>query len=186
MVEKHWDLIDAEFALAEGGDVPVRNGSLRYVGVATTEKVPNTITLVARGTSGHGSMPRLDNPIVHVAAAIEKIGAYQPPMRFIETTKTFFERTAQISTPDGVPPTHLTIRRLDRWRWRRCGARMSATTRCPDLDLPNIIKGGFRVNVIQATPKRLDARSLPGEDMDKLVADLKRSSTTRWWRSRTP
>jgi acetylornithine deacetylase/succinyl-diaminopimelate desuccinylase-like protein len=42
MVQAHWEAIDAEFALAEGGDVPARNGRVRYVGVATTEKVPHT------------------------------------------------------------------------------------------------------------------------------------------------
>src|SRR5204862_4879639 len=80
--------------------IPTRNGRVRYVGVATTEKTPNTVTLTARGTSAHGSMPRLDNPIVHLAAAVAKIGAYQPPMRLIDTTRVFFERTAAISPPD--------------------------------------------------------------------------------------
>src|SRR5262245_7739974 len=99
MVDNHWDKIAAEFALAEGGDIPTRAGHVRYVGVATTEKVPTGTRGVAHGTSGHGSMPRPDNPIVHLSAAIAKIGAYQPPMRLIETTKVFFERTAAISPP---------------------------------------------------------------------------------------
>ncbi|MEP7309870.1 MAG: M20/M25/M40 family metallo-hydrolase [Acidobacteriota bacterium] len=176
MVAKHWDLVEAEFALAEGGDVPVRNGNVRYVGVATTEKVPNTITLVARGTSGHGSMPRLDNPIVHLAAAIEKIGAYQPPMRFIETTKTFFERTAKISAPDeAFLLTHLddpTIGPIAQATLRRTNVTYNSMLRTSIS--PNIIKGGFRVNVIPGDAEAtLDVRSLPGEDMDKLVVDLK-------------
>ena len=176
MVDKHWDLVDAEFALAEGGEVPVRNGRVRYVGVATTEKVPNTVTLTAKGTSGHGSMPRLDNPIVHIAAAIEKIGAYQPPLRFIETTKTFFERTARISAPDeAFLLTHLDdpiVGPMAQATLRRTNVTYNSMLRTSIS--PNIIKGGFRVNVIPGDAEAtLDVRSLPGEDMDQLVADLK-------------
>ncbi|MCX6553264.1 MAG: M20/M25/M40 family metallo-hydrolase, partial [Acidobacteria bacterium] len=48
MVDKHWEQIDCEFALAEGGTVPMRNGVVRYMGVATTEKLPRRLRLVAR------------------------------------------------------------------------------------------------------------------------------------------
>jgi acetylornithine deacetylase/succinyl-diaminopimelate desuccinylase-like protein len=176
MVEKHWDTIDAEFALAEGGDVPMRDGRVRYVGVATTEKVPNIVTLLARGTSGHGSMPRLDNPIVHLAAAIEKLGAYQPPMRFIDTTRTFFERTARISSPDeAFLLTHLDdpiLGPMAQAMLRRTSVAYNSMLRTSIS--PNIIKGGFLRNVIPGDAEAtLDVRSLPGEDMDKLVADLK-------------
>ena len=52
------------------------------------------------GVSGHGSKPRLDNAIVHLAAAVAKIGEWQPPMRLNETTRTFFKRLAAISPPE--------------------------------------------------------------------------------------
>jgi acetylornithine deacetylase/succinyl-diaminopimelate desuccinylase-like protein len=172
MVDKHWDEIDAELALAEGGDIPTRNGRVRYVGVATTEKRPNTVTLVAHGTSGHGSMPRLDNPIAHLSAAIAKIAAYQPPMRLIETTKAFFERTATISPPDeAFLLTHLSDPAVQE-TLRRTNVTYNSMLRTSIS--PNIVKGGFRVNVIPGDAEAtLDVRSLPGEDMDKLVADLK-------------
>jgi acetylornithine deacetylase/succinyl-diaminopimelate desuccinylase-like protein len=172
MVDKHWDTIDAELALAEGGDIPTRNGLIRYLGVATTEKTPNTVTLVARGTSGHGSMPRLDNPIAHLAAAVATIGAYQPPMRLIETTKTFFERTAAISSPDDAfLLTHLSDPAVQE-TLRRTNITYNSMLRTSIS--PNIIKGGFRVNVIPGDAEAtLDVRALPGEDMDRLVAELK-------------
>lgn len=176
MVDRHWDAIDSEFALAEGGDMPVRDGRVRYVGVATTEKVPNSLRLVARGTSGHGSMPRLDNPIVHLANAIARIGAYEPPMRLNETTKTFFERTAGISLPaETFLLTHLddpVVGTLVQNTLRRTNIQYSSMLRTSIS--PNIIKGGFRTNVIPGDAEAtLDVRALPDENMDKLVADLK-------------
>ena len=66
LVANHWDAIAAEIALAEGGETAVRDQKVRYVGVATTEKVPTGMVLTARGTAGHGSVPRPDNPIEHM------------------------------------------------------------------------------------------------------------------------
>lgn len=75
MVEKHWDEIEAEYALAEGGYVSARNGKARFVEITTTEKVPRGLKLVAHGTAGHGSRPRPDNAIVRLAAAVAKFGS---------------------------------------------------------------------------------------------------------------
>src|ERR1044072_6250756 len=49
MVEQHWDKIECEFALNEGGAIYAPEGRVKYVGVATTEKVPRGFRLVARG-----------------------------------------------------------------------------------------------------------------------------------------
>src|SRR5579872_1063686 len=100
MVNRHWDAIEAEYALAEGGYVSARNGKVRFVEVTTTEKVPRGLKLVAHGTAGHGSRPRPDNAIIRLAAAVAKFGSWQPPMRLNATTRTYFERLATISQPD--------------------------------------------------------------------------------------
>jgi acetylornithine deacetylase/succinyl-diaminopimelate desuccinylase-like protein len=81
MVDQHFDEIDAEFALTEGGTTTLENGRVTTVQIATTEKAPRRVRLVANGTSGHGSVPRLDNALVHLGAAVQKIGTWQTPMR---------------------------------------------------------------------------------------------------------
>src|SRR5439155_15307951 len=40
LVEKHWEKIDSEYALNEGGDFVLQNGKLLYAGVSSTEKLP--------------------------------------------------------------------------------------------------------------------------------------------------
>ena len=57
MVSRHFDEIDAEFALTEGGTARLENGRVTVVQVGTTEKVPRRARLVATGNSGHGSVP---------------------------------------------------------------------------------------------------------------------------------
>src|SRR5260370_8461504 len=61
LVTAHWDKIDGEFALNEGGWAYEKNGLRRYCGVATTEKVPRALRGTAKAPSGHRSVPRPDN-----------------------------------------------------------------------------------------------------------------------------
>ena len=100
MVDQHFDEIDAEFAFTEGGTSALENGRVTTVQIATTEKAPRRVRLVANGTSGHGSVPRLDNALVHLGAAVQKIGTWQTPMRLNDTTRTYFEKLAAISPPE--------------------------------------------------------------------------------------
>jgi acetylornithine deacetylase/succinyl-diaminopimelate desuccinylase-like protein len=54
VADQHWAAIDAEFCLAEGGSIVRRQGKRREMRIATTEKIPYGMRLVARGTAGHG------------------------------------------------------------------------------------------------------------------------------------
>jgi acetylornithine deacetylase/succinyl-diaminopimelate desuccinylase-like protein len=177
MVNERWDKIECEFALNEGGWTLVENGKVRYVAVATTEKVANTTRLVAHGTSGHGSMPRPDNPIVHLAAAVAKLGEFQPPMRLNETTREFFKRLAAISPPaESMFYSNIenpVIGKMVEETFRRNNIMLNSTLRTSIS--PNIIKGGFRSNVIPDDAEvTLDIRALPDEDMNEFIAQLKR------------
>lgn len=100
MVKEHFGAIDAEFALTEGGGATIENGRVTRVNIQTTEKVPRRFKLVATGTSGHGSVPRLDNPLTHLSAAVAKIGNWVTPMRLNETTRAYFGKLAAISPPE--------------------------------------------------------------------------------------
>jgi acetylornithine deacetylase/succinyl-diaminopimelate desuccinylase-like protein len=177
MVEQHWDKIECEYALNEGGMIYSANGKVKYVGVATTEKVPRGFRLVARGTSGHGSIPRPDNAITHLAAAVAKVGNWQSPMRLSETTRAFFSRLAKISPADeAFLYTHLE----DPANSETVQEKIRATNGSYNSMLrtsivPTIIKGGFRSNVIPGDAEAtLDVRALPDEDIDALAAALRK------------
>ncbi len=173
MVREHWDKIESEYALNEGGDFALGpDGTVRVVGVSPTEKVPRGLKVTAHGTSGHGSMPRLDDPVTHIALAIGKIGTWQPPMRLNETTKAFFERLAKISDAEHAwYYTHLDDPKTQQeFREKEIGFNSMLRTSIA----PTIIKGGFRENVIPADAEAtLDIRALPDEDMTKFTATLK-------------
>ncbi|HEX4809358.1 MAG TPA: M20/M25/M40 family metallo-hydrolase [Bryobacteraceae bacterium] len=176
MVKQHWDAIDAEYALAEGGGGLARQGKLIAVTVSTTEKSPRPTLLRAAGTAGHGSIPRLDNPIAHVAAAVAKVAAHQPPMRLNDTTRAYFEKLATISDPEHADrynhiadPARTEEVQAYLARWEPQLYSMLRTS-----VVPTIINAGFRTNVIPSTAEAtLDVRALPDENMDNLYGYLR-------------
>ena len=113
LIAKYWDKIAAGFALNEGGNVVLENGKVQYVAVQASEKVAVNVTVVARGTSGHASMPTKDNPVVHLSAAVAKIGGYVAPVHFTAIVRRYFEGLGRCSkttkSPSGcvlsTPPT---------------------------------------------------------------------------------
>jgi acetylornithine deacetylase/succinyl-diaminopimelate desuccinylase-like protein len=177
MVQQHWDKIECEYALNEGGLIYAPNGKVKYVGVATTEKVPRGFKLVAKGTSGHGSIPRLDNAITHLAAAVAKAGNWQAPMRLNETTRAFFSRLAKISPPDeAYLYSHLedpANSEMIQEKIRTSNGTYNSMLRTSIV--PTMIKGGFRSNVIPGDAEAtLDVRAVPDEDIDALAGALRK------------
>lgn len=177
MVAQHWDKIECEYALNEGGMIYAPDGKVKYVGVATTEKVPRGFRLVARGTSGHGSIPRQDNAITHLAAAVAKVGNWQSPMRLNETTRAFFSRLSKISPPEeSFLYSHLedpTNTEMVQEKIRAQNGTYNSMLRTSIV--PTIIKGGFRSNVIPGDAEAtLDVRAVPDEDIDALASALRK------------
>jgi len=177
MVDEHWDAIEAEYCIAEGGSAYSKGGKISRVLIGTTEKLPYSIKLVAHGTSGHGSRPLPDNSIAHLANAVSRVAAWQPPMRLNDTTRTYFERLATILTPaeaaryNGIldpakaGPIQQYFREKEPMHWSMLRTSIS----------PTIIKGGFRTNVIPSEAEAtLDVRVAPGEDIPAFVAEMKK------------
>jgi len=173
VIAKHWEKIACEFAINEGGRIVEKDGEVQYVAVATAEKVPRPFLLSAKGTSGHGSRPLPDNAIVHLAAAVAKIGAWQVPMRLNDTTREYFKRLAGISPPEKArlytnlddPQVQETLRLTE--------PGMNAALRTTIS--PNMFNAGFRINVIPGDAlAHLDVRALPDEDIEALASEMRR------------
>src|SRR5688572_13918391 len=99
IIEHHPDVLgNAEFALNEGGRIRVANGIVRTVNIQTTEKVPYNVRALARGTSGHGSVPLPDNALAALARAAGRVHEYKAPVKLNETTRIYFARLAEIET----------------------------------------------------------------------------------------
>ncbi len=168
LVNEHWNDIDAEFCLAESGGVRLKNGQARYALIETTEKQPRAAKLVAHGPSGHGSRPLRTNAVVHLAKAVETIAAWDPPMRFNDTTRYYFEKMSAIADPQEA------ARFKDLFDSQKAPAAREYLAEHDPISYsmlhtsisPNIIQGGFQINVIPSEAEAtLDIRALPDENI---------------------
>lgn len=176
VIDRHWEEIDAEFALAEGGGGSLRDGKAHYVRVGTTEKVGRGVRLVARGTAGHGSIPRPDNAVVRLANAVAKVAAWTPPMRLNETTRTYFERLATISEPKAGARYRGLFDPEQRPEIEQHFARheLRHNSMIRTSINPTILKAGFRGNVVPSEAEAyLDIRALPDEEMEKFIERMR-------------
>ncbi len=179
MVNEHFPEIDAEFCLAEGGDIVREKGAAKYAEVETVEKFPNGIELVAHGVSGHGSIPLKSNAIAHLGAAVGRIGEWRPDIKLNETTATYFRKLATLAPPeqakyyrDVISPDPNVARAADDWLFEN-EPRHSSMLRTSVS--PNIIQGGYRSNVIPSEAKAtLDVRMVPDESRDAFLEAVKK------------
>ena len=115
LIANHKELIDAAYALNEGGGGALRDGKPFINSVGAAEKVSANFTVSTANRGGHSSVPRDDNAIYQLAEALTHIGKYQFPVMLNEVTKAFFTRP----------------RRSRRRRWRRRCARSSRIRTTP-------------------------------------------------------
>ncbi len=178
LVDQQFAALDAELCLAEGGGVARRNGEVQYATVQALEKRSRGIELVARGLSGHGSVPLKSNAIVHLAGAVARIGAWRTDIRLNTTTRAYFSRLAALSPPEiarhyrdvlsSDPTTRLTA---DDWLFEHEPRHASMLRTSVS---PNIITGGYRSNVIPSEAKAtLDVRMLPDEDPERFLEQVR-------------
>ncbi|WP_245284695.1 M20/M25/M40 family metallo-hydrolase [Bradyrhizobium sp. th.b2] len=95
LIKNHRNLIDAEFALNEGGGVGLKNGKAIRNSVQTSEKVSVGYRLTVKDRGGHSSLPRKDNAIYHLAEGLVRLSNYSFPMNLNETTRAYFAKTAE-------------------------------------------------------------------------------------------
>ncbi len=175
MVEQHWDEIAAEYCLAEGGEAVSFGGAVRYVKIATTEKFPMRVRLVARGTAGHGSIPRVDNAISALASAVGRLAGWQSPLRLNETTHAYFDRLADISAPQDAARYRGVADPGQQPRIERYFAENEPQhySLLRTSVVPTMMSAGFRRNVIPTEAEAtLDIRGLPDEDPEAFYRDL--------------
>ncbi len=101
LVREYRPLIDAAYGLNEGGRGQIKDGRKLANVVGTSEKVYLSFRLEAKNAGGHSSLPRKDNAIYQLAAALGRVASDSFPARLTDTTRLYFERLAA-SQPEAI------------------------------------------------------------------------------------
>ncbi len=175
--EKKALLRDAEFLVNEGGHNRLGpEGRTEYYGVGATEKVPYWLRITARGTPGHGSIPRPDNAAARISRAVGRIAGYQSPIKLTSPAERYFKELA----------TRETDPRRRRWfadpaaalrdpaAVRFFTANMYYNALLRNTISITVLRGSDKTNVIpHEASAELDVRLLPGERPADLVGEIR-------------
>jgi len=99
LIANHRPLIDAEYAINEGGGGTLQNDKPMFHSIQAAEKVYTDFTFTVRNTGGHSSVPRKDNAIYSLATALSRVQQFTFPVELNDVTRPFFEQTAKVEMP---------------------------------------------------------------------------------------
>jgi acetylornithine deacetylase/succinyl-diaminopimelate desuccinylase-like protein len=169
-------LIDAEYAInTDSGDFQSRNGQPYVVSLAAAEKTAANLQLEVTNPGGHGSLPRRDNAIYQLAAALERIRNFRFPPVLIDVTRQQFAATATLQSGQVAADMRALARTTDT---QDAIARLSQDpywnallrTTC----VPTEINGGHAPNALpQRVIATLNCRLLPGHPATEVIASIK-------------
>jgi acetylornithine deacetylase/succinyl-diaminopimelate desuccinylase-like protein len=179
IIEKYWDKIGCAFALNEGGRVVLQGNKVQYVAIQASEKVSYNVAVTATGPSGHASIPLADNSVVHLAAAIEKIGTMETPVEVNSITRRYFEQLAPIEDEDTAKWMHALLDQPQ--RFQLAAQRLSDmnpmwSSMVRDSIAPTELRAGVRANVIPSESwANLNIRLLPGNSVNTVIQQMQKA-----------
>lgn len=165
LIKNHRPLIDAEFALNEGGGVALQNGRPRWVSLQTSEKLYQGFWLEVTNKGGHSSQPTKDNAIYRLASGLARLEKFDFPVHLNETTRAYFDRLSTLQQGQeaqamkGIlasPPDAAAVAWL--------GARPAYNAQMRTTCVATRLEGGHADNALpQSARAMVNCRIVPGE-----------------------
>lgn len=173
----HRELIDAEFAINEGGGSPIDIGGALFFPCQIAEKGSARLKLTARGNPGHASVPLPETAFRNLGIALERLHAWEPPTVIVPAVRAMLrgigdglggEASAFVAEALSTEPSSWEpISKLPVSEEQM--QMFWAITR--NTVVPTMVHGGSRINVIPAElVVDIDGRTLPGEDPEAFRA----------------
>src|ERR1700704_5337309 len=178
LLKHHRDLIDAEFALNEGGGVGLKDGKPIRNSVQTSEKVVLNYQLDVKNKGGHSSVPMKDNAIYHLAEGLVRLSKFSFPLKLNETTRAYFERIAQFEGEQTAADIHTVLSDKpdpSAMSFVRLAANPFYNSQLRTTCVATMLEAGQAINALpQLASAKVNCRVMPGEPVDEVKATLER------------
>jgi acetylornithine deacetylase/succinyl-diaminopimelate desuccinylase-like protein len=167
-------LIDAEFALNEGGGVGLDKGKPIRVGVQTSEKVYMDFTVEVRDAGGHSSQPGRTTAIYKLAEGLARLGRFDFPFALNDTTRVFMQRAAAFEDPRiAADMRAIAAPNPDPAAIARLSAIPRFNSQVRTTCVATLLEGGHAPNALpQLAKANVNCRILPGHSVDEVEAKL--------------
>jgi acetylornithine deacetylase/succinyl-diaminopimelate desuccinylase-like protein len=178
LVKNHRELIDAEFAINEGGGGTMRAGKYLTNDIQASEKAFQDFRLEVTNAGGHSSLPVKENTIYRLSTGLARLSAFEFPVQLNEVTRAYFERSATVQSD---PKLAADMRAVARPRPDlAAAARLSASLPYYNAQIRTTcvatrLQGGHANNALpQMAAANVNCRILPGVSPDSVKAALVR------------
>ena len=171
-------LIDAEFALNEGGSVSLRGDRAVWNSVQTSEKVSVNLRLAVKNAGGHSAVPVRDNAIYRLSAALSRLAAFEFPLELTATTRAWLERMATLETGQMAQDMQAVLAPApDPDAVARLSASPALNAQLRTTCVATLLEAGQVINALpQLAQASLNCRLIPGTTVsavrDRLAAVL--------------
>ncbi len=177
LIRNQRQLIDAEYCInPDAGGGSIKKGKHTVMEMQTSEKIYIDYQFEARNKGGHSSQPVKNNAIYRLAAALERLAAYDFPIQINETTRNYFERTASRETGQTADDMRAVARiPMDTAAALRLAASSPyynalLRTTC----VATMLSGGHAENALPQTARaNINCRMLPDDTPDHVLATLR-------------
>lgn len=166
LLANHKDLIDAQYALNEGGGGQEIDGKKILNAVQLSEKVYQSFKLEVKNRGGHSSQPRKDNAIYRLAKALDNLSKFDFPVNLNDGTRAYFERSSNIESGQlGADMKSIVSANPDPEAIKRLSVYPNYNAMLRTTCVATMISGGHADNALpQTATATVNCRILPGED----------------------
>jgi len=182
LLKNHRELLDAQFVINhDGTSILADHGQPQYYELDETEKVYADYQLIATDPGGHSSLPRPDNAIYTLTAALDRLAQYEFPFELNAVTRRYYEALLRLESADKqadirailhTPPEREALARLMKDPLEYAITHTTCT--------PTRLDAGHANNALpQRAVAIINCRILPGHGAEEVRQDIIRAANDR-------
>ncbi|MEJ2205578.1 MAG: M20/M25/M40 family metallo-hydrolase [Gemmatimonadota bacterium] len=166
LLEEHRELVDAAFALNEGGGGMERNGRKVSNNVQASEKKYLSFRFEATNPGGHSSLPVRKNAIYDLSRTLLAVQDHEFPVMLNEVTEAFFSRSAGLVGGEmGEAMARIVTDPADEDAARTLSVEAQYNARLRTTCVATLLGGGHAENALpQLATANVNCRILPDHD----------------------
>jgi acetylornithine deacetylase/succinyl-diaminopimelate desuccinylase-like protein len=175
LLKNHKDLIDADFALNEGGWGESVNNKRITNQIQVSEKYVINFEFTVRNKGGHSSLPVADNAIYRLADALKKLSTFTFPLRTNEVTAAYFTQVAKTDSNNMRSDLEKVAQNSQESMKKVAAASPTWNATLRTTCVPTLLMGGHATNALpQIAVANVNCRVLPDESIESVQQSLEK------------